>query len=95
MEKVKALMELFEETDTVVQLLSNQEDTGVQIRIGQENHLEAVNNCSIVSASFTVNGRSLGTIGVLGPTRMDYRKVVSLLEVLTRDFSEHLRRIYG
>ncbi|EGK12659.1 heat-inducible transcriptional repressor HrcA [Kroppenstedtia eburnea] len=94
-EKVKALMELFEETDTVVQLLSNQEDTGVQIRIGQENHLEAVNNCSIVSASFTVNGRSLGTIGVLGPTRMDYRKVVSLLEVLTRDFSEHLRRIYG
>ncbi|MFD1425645.1 heat-inducible transcriptional repressor [Kroppenstedtia sanguinis] len=94
-EKVKALMELFEETDTVVQLLSDQEGTGVRIRIGQENHLEAVNNCSIVSASFTVDGRSLGTIGVLGPTRMDYRKVVGLLEVLTRDFSEHLRRIYG
>lgn len=93
-EKVKALMEIFEETDTVARLFSNR-DTGVQIRIGQENHLEAVNNCSIVSASFVVDGRSLGTIGVLGPTRMDYQRVVSLLEVLTHDFSEHLRRIYG
>ncbi|SMO50535.1 heat-inducible transcriptional repressor HrcA [Melghirimyces algeriensis] len=92
-EKIKALMELFEETETVSRLFSNKH-TGVQIRIGHENHLEAVNNCSIVSASFEIDGRSLGTIGVLGPTRMDYCKVVSLLDLLTRDLSQHLGRLY-
>ncbi|MDA8354301.1 MAG: heat-inducible transcriptional repressor HrcA [Firmicutes bacterium] len=93
-EKVKVLMELLEESDTVARLFSNQE-TGVQVRIGHENELEAVNNCSIVSASFVVDGRSLGTIGLLGPTRMDYQKVVTLLDVLSRNLSRHFQRIYG
>ncbi|PTX64843.1 heat-inducible transcription repressor HrcA [Melghirimyces profundicolus] len=92
-EKVKSLMELLEETETVTRLFTTR-DTGVQIKIGYENHLEAVSHCSIVSASFLLDGRSLGTIGVLGPTRMDYQKVVSLLDVLTRDFSKHLRDLY-
>ncbi|OYD07649.1 heat-inducible transcriptional repressor HrcA [Paludifilum halophilum] len=94
-EKVKALMDLFEQSDAVARLFTTDHDMGIQVKIGQENHLEAVNNCSIVSASFSLNGRSLGRIGVLGPTRMNYRKVVSLLEVLVEDFSEYLRRRYG
>ncbi|QKG84961.1 heat-inducible transcriptional repressor HrcA [Kroppenstedtia pulmonis] len=93
-EKVKALMDLLEQNDTVVKMLAADKNSGIQVKIGQENHLEAMNNCSIVSASFTLDGRSLGTIGVLGPTRMDYRKVVSLLEVLIEDLSAHLRRVY-
>jgi heat-inducible transcriptional repressor len=69
-------------------------EEGVQVRIGRENDLEAVNNCSIISATYTVDGRPLGTIGILGPTRMDYRKVITLLDVFSKYFSEHLRRLY-
>ncbi|MFC4076755.1 heat-inducible transcriptional repressor HrcA [Salinithrix halophila] len=94
LDKVKALMEIFEQTDTVTRLFAAN-DAGVHVRIGQENSIEAVNNCSIVTATFSVDGRSLGTVGVLGPTRMDYRKVVSLLQVLTDDLSRHLRQLYG
>ncbi|GGE14493.1 heat-inducible transcription repressor HrcA [Marinithermofilum abyssi] len=92
-EKAKVLMELLEQSDTVARLFSSDKE-GIQVRIGQENRLEAVNNCSIISATYTIDGRSLGTIGILGPTRMDYQKVISLLEVLTVDLSDHLRRLY-
>lgn len=93
-EKVKRLFDLFDQTDVVLQLFGTT-DSGVQVRIGKENRCEAVDNCSIVSASYTVNGRSVGTISVLGPTRMNYKKVISLLEVLAIDFSDHLRRLFG
>jgi heat-inducible transcriptional repressor len=93
-EKVKRLFDLFDQTDVVLQLFGTT-DNGIQVRIGKENRCEAVDNCSIVSASYTVNGRSVGTISVLGPTRMNYKKVISLLEVLAIDFSDHLRRLFG
>ncbi|SFS82475.1 heat-inducible transcriptional repressor HrcA [Marininema halotolerans] len=91
--QVKALMDLFEQTDTVTKLFATN-DLGVHVRIGEENSIATVNNCSIVTASFSIDGRSLGTVGVLGPTRMDYNKVVSLMQVLTTDLSEHLRHLY-
>ncbi|SDW15713.1 heat-inducible transcription repressor HrcA [Marininema mesophilum] len=91
--QVKALMDLFEQTDTVTKLFATN-NAGVQVRIGEENSIATVNNCSIVTASFSIDGRSLGTVGVLGPTRMDYNKVVSLMQVLTTDLSEHLRQLY-
>ncbi|MFS8512184.1 MAG: heat-inducible transcriptional repressor HrcA [Planifilum fulgidum] len=93
-EKVKRLFDLFDQTDVVLQLFGST-DSGVQVRIGKENRCEAVDNCSIVSASYTVNGRSVGTISVLGPTRMNYKRVISLLEMLAIDFSDHLRRLFG
>jgi len=92
-EKVKTLLDLFENSETMVQLFESMEE-GVQVRIGRENDLEAVNNCSIISATYTVDGRPLGTIGILGPTRMDYRKVITILDVFSKHFSEHLRRLY-
>lgn len=93
-EKVKALMDLLHENDTLTKLVSASPG-GLQVRIGEENHIEAMNNCSIVTVSFSVDGRSLGRIGVLGPTRMDYSKVISLLQLLAKDFSDHLRRTYS
>lgn len=94
LEKMKGILSLFEEGKTVLQLFPLMEE-GVQVRIGHENNLEEVSQCSIVSATYTLKGRPLGIIGVLGPTRMNYKKVIGLLDILTKDFSEHLRRLYG
>jgi heat-inducible transcriptional repressor len=92
--KVKALMDLLEENETLAKWVSGFSGD-LEVKIGEENHLEAMNNCSIVTVSFSVDGRSLGRIGILGPTRMDYSKVVSLLQLLADDFSDHMRRNYG
>lgn len=93
-EKMKSLLDLIEENQQIIHLLEPSEK-GVQVRIGSEHQLESVYHCSIISASYMVNGEPVGTIGVIGPLRMDYSKVVGLVDFLTKDVSETLRALYG
>lgn len=88
-EKMKALLDLLEETDTISQLMEPA-SIGVQVRIGAENHLQSINHCSIISASYLINGAPVGSIGVLGPTRMDYSKVIGLIDFLSKDLTSRL-----
>jgi len=74
--KVAGLMELVEEKDVLAHLLSMRE--GVVITIGKENVPRAMQLCSMVTASYEVDG-ALGVIGVIGPTRMPYGRVVTLV----------------
>jgi heat-inducible transcriptional repressor len=92
-EKMKSLLDLLEESDTLVQLLEPKAQ-GVQVRIGYENALEAVNDCSIITASYMINGEPVGTIGVLGPTRMDYSRVIGIIDFLAKDFSRRISTLF-
>jgi heat-inducible transcriptional repressor len=92
-EKMKSLLDLLEESDTLVQLLEPKAQ-GVQVRIGYENDLEAVNDCSIITASYMINGEPVGTIGVLGPTRMDYSRVIGIIDFLAKDFSRRISTLF-
>ena len=71
----KAMIDLIKECST---------SDGLVIRIGSENKIEGLNECSVVTATYSVNGVKLGTIGVLGPTRMDYPRVVAALEYVRK-----------
>ncbi|WP_199624729.1 heat-inducible transcriptional repressor HrcA [Paenibacillus alkalitolerans] len=90
-DKVKTLFELLEESRTLVQVFSGA-PAGIQVKIGGENSLEAINNCSVITASYSLDGQPVGTIGILGPTRMDYKKVIALLDVFTKDMTSSLSR---
>lgn len=92
-EKMKSLLDLIEQNHTIAQLLEPGEE-GVQVRIGNENHVESINHCSIIYASYLINGEPVGTIGVLGPTRMDYSRVIGLIDFLAKDFSNRLSTLY-
>ena len=62
-------------------LLSEENDNiEIRIKIGGEEGKEMPKDCSLVTASYSVSGVKLGTYGVIGPLRMDYPKVVSVLE---------------
>ncbi|WP_124727846.1 heat-inducible transcriptional repressor HrcA [Staphylospora marina] len=91
--KLKALLDLIEGGGVLAQLVEPNSN-GVQVRIGCENDLEAVNDCSIVSAPFRIVGDVVGTIGVLGPTRMDYGRIINLIDFLSKDFSRRLSTLY-
>lgn len=91
--KVKGILDLFDETQTLIQLFSGTAE-GIQVRIGTENTLEAINNCSLITASYSIDGQSLGTIGILGPTRMEYGRVISLLDYFSQDLALILARWY-
>lgn len=90
-EKVKSLFDLLEETDTVSRLVES-DTAGVQVRIGEENDLKSINHCSVISASYMIDGEPVGSIGVLGPTRMDYSKVIGLIDFLSKDLTTRLRK---
>jgi heat-inducible transcriptional repressor len=90
-DKAKEILELFEQNQVVLKLLDSSNSARLQIRIGQETGIEAVSHCSIVTASYSLDGQHLGTIGIIGPTRMEYRKVIGVLNHIALDLPNSLR----
>ncbi len=93
-EKVITLLSLLEQEKMLRSLLeSSDPGKGVAVRIGCEMEREEVKECSIVLANYHVDGQPIGTIGVLGPTRMDYARVVSVVEYMTKNLSETMEKM--
>lgn len=92
-DKVKTILDLLDETPTIMRMFSSL-PTGIQVRIGTENDHEAISNCSLITATYEADGQPLGTIGILGPTRMEYGKVINLLDVLSKKMNVLLGRWY-
>ncbi|QGQ95703.1 heat-inducible transcriptional repressor HrcA [Paenibacillus psychroresistens] len=92
-DKVKHILDLLDEKPNLLRMFTALPE-GIQVRIGSENSVEAINHCSLISASYSIDGQLLGTIGILGPTRMEYGKVIRLLDYLSRDLSLILGRWY-
>lgn len=91
-QKLKSILKVFEETQALKRALTQDISEGLTVRIGGENKLEEMHDCSLVTATYQVDGRIVGAIGVLGPTRMDYAKTVGLLEFMTQGISTVLER---
>ncbi|MFZ4451970.1 heat-inducible transcriptional repressor HrcA [Salibacterium aidingense] len=92
-DKIRMIFELLEEDHTMHELLKPDQN-GLMIRIGQENANEAFEDCSIISATYSFNGNPVGTIGIVGPTRMEYPRVIGLIEHLSKDLSIALTNLY-
>ena len=56
--------------------------TGLRVTIGSENKFTGIRDCSMVQATYRLNGQIVGTMAVLGPTRMEYGKVISVMDYL-------------
>lgn len=80
-ENVKNLMNVVTSKDKLVELMSaDGKDIRINVKIGTDGYDDMPKDCSIVTATYSANGVKIGTYGVIGPTRMDYKKVVSVLE---------------
>ncbi|NLB91601.1 MAG: heat-inducible transcription repressor HrcA [Clostridiales bacterium] len=77
--KAQSFLSLLETKETLVQLLSNHGEMAFTVRIGAETGLENMDDLSVVSAAFSFGKGSQGSIGVIGPTRMHYGKVLAIL----------------
>ncbi len=83
MEK-KALVKLVDDT------VNQEERHGIQVYIGNETQVQSLKDCSLVTATYELAEGGTGTVGIIGPKRMDYGKVVSTLKNLTDDLDEIL-----
>ncbi|NPV80420.1 MAG: heat-inducible transcription repressor HrcA [Firmicutes bacterium] len=91
--KVKGLLSILEEDDLMFDILTGINPSGgVEILIGHENAIEELHECSIVSASYEVGGHMAGIIGILGPTRMDYSRIVNLVGFVADSLSGALAK---
>jgi len=88
---LRKLFEIFERRTSLMQLLDNsQHAEGIQIFIGGESGYLPLDECSMVTAPYEANGQVMGTLGVIGPTRMAYERVIPIVDVTAKLLSSAL-----
>ncbi len=85
-EKAKLFLEMVNRKDFTDVLVNR--DNGVIITIGDENEEEIMRDCSLITATYKVNGKLVGRLGVIGPTRMQYNHITSVIEYMTEHLNE-------
>ncbi|MEG0307455.1 MAG: heat-inducible transcriptional repressor HrcA [Clostridium sp.] len=93
-DKAKAFLGLVNNQENLNEILSKGSKEPIYISIGEENFVECAKECSIITASYSCNGRIMGTIGVIGPTRIHYDKVVAVLNTVVKEIDKNISKIY-
>jgi heat-inducible transcriptional repressor len=89
-EKARSFLSLLETNERLVSLLAQQGQMAFTVRIGPETGIQEIADCSIVTATYSIGGQSHGTIGVIGPTRMQYSRVLAILNTMVRQLGNLL-----
>ena len=91
MSSLRKLFDMFEQKTNLMRLLDiSGKATGVQIFIGGESQLVPMEEMSVVTAPYEVNGKIVGTLGVIGPTRMAYQRVIPIVDITAKLLSNAL-----
>ena len=88
---LRKLFAMFEQKTELMQLLDiSSKAAGIQIYIGGDSRLVPMDDMSVVTAPYQVNGKIVGTLGVIGPTRMAYQKIIPIVDITARLLSNAL-----
>jgi len=85
-EKIGKILELLDRKDILIKILDGHESEGVSIVIGDENQEDLMKNCSLITTSYNFDN-ARGTLGIIGPTRMQYSKIIALVEFMAETLS--------
>lgn len=92
-DKVRSLLNLLENEEVISSVLSTGErENQANIQIGEEIHVRELVDCSVVSATYRLGDEVLGRIGVIGPRRMEYARIVSVVNAISRQLSDSADR---
>ncbi len=87
--RVRELLSFFEKND-IFKLVEDTTNTGLSVTIGKENSINAMRDCTVISVPYQLSGTEKGTIAIVGPTRMEYQKVIPLIKYL----AAHMSKMY-
>ena len=93
-DKVKELLVMLEKDQLMKDILKAHLGDGLTVSIGQENDYSGIKDCSIITATYHLDGELLGSMAVLGPTRMEYGKTMSLLNYMNQNLTEVIKRLH-
>lgn len=87
-DRAKSFLSFIEDKELLVDTLLENTFDDIFITIGDENPCEEIKDCSLITATYKLGGKTIGKIGVIGPTRMDYYKVINAVRVIAVNLSE-------
>ena len=90
-EKARTFLSLLETKDAILSLLEQRQSVAFTVRIGPETGVPALEDCSVVTATYSLDNGTHGAIGVIGPTRMQYSRVLSVLGAMGQQLSSLLK----
>lgn len=94
MDRARALLTAIEEKDLLYRVLTEATNVEFSVRIGSENEDESIQDCSVVTATYKIGSNPIGSFGVIGPTRMDYARVLAMLGLIGRSLSDVLTNMF-
>ncbi|MDR3239689.1 MAG: heat-inducible transcriptional repressor HrcA [Clostridiales bacterium] len=94
-EKAKNMFQALEEKDMLITLLGSGNSEKIQVVIGAENNMELLEDCSVIKANYRVGSQNFGSIGVIGPKRMDYSQAVSVLSGILKHINAVIKALSG
>lgn len=90
-EKAKSFMSFMEDKESMIDIMMQDDyDSDLEIVIGDENRYEEIKDCSVITASYNLGDTTIGRVGIIGPTRMDYLKLIGILRNFSDDISQVL-----
>ena len=92
--KARDFLNLMENKDILYNLFSQYEEDDVVIVIGTENEYNEMQDCSVVMGTYSIGDKVLGSMGLIGPTRMEYSKVVSIMRHVGESVSNYLTLLF-
>ncbi len=89
-QRVRELLTFFDQNDVFKLVEDTGQQQGITVKIGRENQINAMRDCTVISVPYHLNEKDTGTIAIVGPTRMEYQKVIPLVKYLAR----HMSKLY-
>lgn len=90
-DKIRRMLNLFEQEPLLFKILEdNSSEDDITVRIGTENEFEDIRECTLVTGTYKIHDKTIGSVGVLGPTRMDYRRVIGVMRRLVDHLNQSL-----
>ena len=94
--RIREFLNVLDEKDMLCRLLiSSVENGGIRVSIGSENSLDEIKDCSLITTTYSVGNKVIGSIGIIGPTRMEYPRVISSLKYIRNKIDEEINKLLG
>ncbi len=84
--KVKELLTAIEQKEIFREIRTS--DVGITVRIGSENQIKAMQDCTVITVPYEITEGEYGAIAIFGPTRMEYQKIIPLLEYIAKNIKK-------
>lgn len=82
-EKAKNILSVLDDKEKLQDVFDTSSDEGITVKLGNENNLEKLNDCAVIKAPLILDGKKVATVGIIGPERIDYATVASVLKFIS------------